>query len=375
MVKRIISYLGIATFLLAFYSCNQFSSDKSKIEDDLDVYVVGANLTLTGNAAHWGVNLREGLEFGFVEAQKDLPDASVVVRFEDNKMNSREAVSIAKRFIDVDKVDLMIGGYTPIVKSIIEISEKAQIPLLATLTSAVDVTRNKSWVFRDFITEEINMPLLAEYAYKTEGYRTGTFLVVNDDFGRDARRFFELNFTSFGGLFLGGEYFETTDLDLRNKVGKIMTTEPEFILLVGRGSAMINACRQIREVDKDVRIYSAAGINDPKMWQGLGTDGEGIVFARIDYDDAGMEFGEINAAFKSAYGYDMNWVNVYGYSIARYLTKGFSVAGKDKDKMRKYLKTLDFNSIRGRLVMNENSEIITSIKLFLRQDGASVPID
>ncbi|MEA3479387.1 MAG: ABC transporter substrate-binding protein, partial [Bacteroidota bacterium] len=178
-------------------------------------------------------------------------------------------------------------------------------------------------------------------------------------------------FGSQGGTLLGGEFFESSDLDLRNKVDKILNSRPEFVLVVGRGSAMINACRQIREVNKEIRIYAGAGIDDPKIWQGLGSAGDSVVFARVCYDEQNPEFISVNEKFKSKYGYEMTWVNVYGYTIARYLSKGFSIAGKDKEKMRTYLRTLNFNSIRGQLVMNDNSDVVTPIKIFIRENSVS----
>jgi ABC-type branched-subunit amino acid transport system substrate-binding protein len=360
-----------AKLLLIFglISCNRLYRDNTEGGNAEETYLVGMNLTLTGNAAHYGAQLKDGLEFGF-EMSTDLPQGGgVKLIVEDNQLNTREAVSIAKRLADIDKIDLMISAYTPVVKSIIDIAEQKELPFLATITSAVDVARGKKWVFRDFTTEAYNMPLLAEHAYNVEGYRKGTYLVVNDDFGRDARRYFELSFTGLGGAFLGGEFFETTDLDLRNKVEKIMASEPEFILLIGRGSAMMNACRQIREVDREIRIYSAAGIDNYRVWQGLGPDANGIIFARIRYDSSSEEYLNINNDFKSRFGYDMSWVSIYGYSIARYVTIGFNKAGKDKDKMREYLKNLDYQSIRGRLTTKENSDIITPMQLYIRKDG------
>jgi ABC-type branched-subunit amino acid transport system substrate-binding protein len=355
--------------MLGLVSCNQLSHDNTKGNTDTPRYLVGMNLTLTGNAAHYGAQLKDGLEFGFGKAADLLEEGTVELIIEDNQLNTREAVSIAKRLADIDRVDLIISAYTPVVKSIVDIAEQKELPFLATITSAVDVASGKKWVFRDFTTEAYNMPMLAEHAYKVEGYRKGTYLVVNDDYGRDARRYFELSFTELGGVFLGGEFFETSDLDLRNKVEKIMAVQPEFILLIGRGSAMMNACRQIREADRDIRIYSAAGIDNTRVWQGLGPDGDGIVFARIRYDSSSEEFVNINNDFKTRFGYDMSWVSVYGYSIARYVTIGFSKVGKDKNGMRNYLKNLDYQSIRGRLTTKANSDIITPVQLYIRKDG------
>jgi hypothetical protein len=57
------------------------------------------------------------------------------------------------------------------------------------------------------------------------------------------------------------------------------------------------------------------------------------------------------------------------------VTRGFARAGKDKDKLRAYLKTLDYQSIRGRLVMDENSDVLTPMQLYIRENGLSHPVE
>ncbi|MBE9492333.1 MAG: hypothetical protein IMY70_05565 [Bacteroidetes bacterium] len=71
----------------------------------------------------------------------------------------------------------------------------------------------------------------------------------------------------------------------------------------------------------------------------------------------------------------MNWVNIYGYTIANYLTDGFAKAGKDKEALKSYLKNLDFKSLRGHLLMNKNSDVITPVDLCKRENGYSINLE
>ncbi|MEA3476566.1 MAG: ABC transporter substrate-binding protein [Bacteroidota bacterium] len=165
MRNRLISFLSFSLLFLLFTSCNFDSGQNSQAGDEEDRFIVGANLTLTGSAAHWGTEMRDGLTLGFKESSNLLAKGSVDVRFEDNMMNPREAVSIAKKFTDIDKVDLMISAFSPFVKSTMNIAEQKEVLMLATLTSAVDIAKGKDWIFRDFVPETVYMPLLADYAF------------------------------------------------------------------------------------------------------------------------------------------------------------------------------------------------------------------
>ncbi len=369
-------FLFLIITIFTFISCNQNrSEDSDRSSSSAETFNVGVSLTLTGPASNWGNELRKGLEFGFNSQNQKSDGPKINVQFEDNKFNPKEAVSIARKFTELDKMDLVIAGYTPIVRATTKIINQKQIPMVATLTSASNIASELEWIFRDFVLESTYMPVLAEFAYNKENFHHGAYLVINDDFGLDARHFFIERFMELGGLSINGEVFETTDLDMRNKVNKLLAMDPEFILLVGRGSAMINACRQIREVSKDIRIYSSSSINNKTIWQGLGSAGDGIVFPTIAVDEDTPGFIEVNEAFKSIYQQDMNWVNTYGYTIANYLTDGFTKAGKDKEALKSYLKNLDFISLRGHLLMNENSDVITPVDLYKRENGYSINLE
>ncbi len=365
MIKKALLLMLIICLLV---SCNNSQKTKS------DIITVGINLTLSGKAADWGVELKKGLDLAWDVYNDTCKKNAINPVYEDNQLSTRQAVSISRKFIDVDNVSVVISCYTTIVKATKEIINSAGIPLIATVASAEDITGDLNWVFRDFIRESNYMPLIADYAFNNAGYDYGTSLVINDDFGLDARRFFEASFTEFGGSMDAGEVFEVSEMEHRTKINKILSDNPDFVLLVGRGAAMINACRQIKEVAKDMPVLTTVSINNRNIWDGLGDAGNGIVFAEIDVDKSTEEYHKINIRSEEVFGQPLNWVSIYGYSIGKYLAEMIYKHGNNKEAIRNALENLDEESIRGRIYMDDQREVNTPLVVKRHENGVNILI-
>lgn len=327
---------------------------------------IGVNLTLSGNAASWGIELKKGIDLAVQLYNDTCTKNAIQLIYEDNQLKARQAVSITKKLIEVDEVDIIISGYTPIIKATKDITNKFEVPLIATLTSSEGITNDLPWVFRDFVLESAYMPLIANYLIENTDYRTGTSLVINDDFGLDSKIYFTQAFEEKGGEMLSGELFAASELDHRTKVNKLLSENPDFILVVGRGSALINACRQINELDPGIQIISSVSINDSNIWNGLGSASEGLIYAEIETKTDSPEFIIANKLHYKNYNYQLNWVNIFGYSIGKYVCEILYNNGKNKKGIQQSLLNLNTQSIRGQLIMSDDREIISPISVTKR---------
>lgn len=360
---------------MAAPSCHQ-PEKKSKTKDtpEIPVYRIGVNLSLTGNGSYFAEEFKKGLDLAFKYLSSQPGKFNIEVIYEDNKLNPKDAVSITKKLIEINEVDLIISGYTPIIQATASLVNKYEVPMLVTLSSADNIATSYEWVFRDFELESDNMPLLAAYAYSRLDLRKGSWLVVNDDMGHDAVKYFTEKFTELGGEMKEGEVFEASEMDLRNKINKVIDKNPEFIIVIGRGGAMINACRQLREQDLDIPIFSNNTIDNNSVWDALGIAANNFWFPRPYADQESPRYHKVNEMFRSKHGCDINWLNLYGISIANYLSRGLKETDGDREKMKEYLKNLNFNSIRGRLVMNDKHDVKVPHIICQRKDGVSVSV-
>lgn len=377
MKVSMLNFSVIALLMFALIvSCNTSNKEQKKKDvKTISSYKIGVNLPLSGNGSYMASEMKKGMDLSFDFMNNEAKRVSLDVIYEDNKLNPKDAVSISRKLLEVDEVDLMLCGYTPIIQATIGLVNDYQVPMLATLTSAEGIVAPYEWAFRDFEMESENMPLLANYAYTNMDLRQGSWLVVNDDMGHDAVMFFSETFNALGGTMLDGSTFENSDMDFRNKINKIMAGNPEFIIVIGRGSSLINACRQIRERYPELPILGNNTLDNDMVWDALGTGGNYFWFPRPYADLESQKYERVNERFKERYGQDINWVNVYGVSIANYLARGLKQSGGDKEAMRQYLQTLNYQSIRGLLIMNKNRDVSNSHVICNRMNGVTTTLE
>jgi ABC-type branched-subunit amino acid transport system substrate-binding protein len=364
--------------LISFFSlsCTQKNKkEKAERVKEVPTYTIGVNLALSGGGSYLAEEVRKGLELSFDFVNDSSDKLSLDVIYEDNKLSPKDAVSITRKFLEVDDVDLVICGYTPLIQATIGLVNEYETPMIATLTSAENIATPYDWAFRDFEMESDIMPMMATYAYDGLDFRKGSYLVVNDDMGRDAVKYFFETFESLGGEMLEGSSFETSDMDFRNKINKVMDGDPQFILVAGRGSSMINACRQIRERYPELPIFGNNTIDNDMVWDALGESGNLFWFPRPFADLENKRYVRANQRFKDRHGYDINWLNLYGISMGNYVARGLQKSGGDKEAMKNYLKNLNVQSIRGNLVMNENRDVQISHMVCQRKDGENIVVE
>lgn len=336
-------------------------------------FSIGLNLTLSGNAAYFGSEVFKGLDMAIKDAETKHQRRFVLI-VEDNRFMPQESVGIIKKFQHLNKPDMIISGYTNMLQPVIPLIESGNIPMIATLASSVDLVKGKKMIVRDFAMENQLMPLLAEFMFKEKGFRKGSFVVVNDDFGHDSRDYFKETFEQLGGSFEGGVVFNENDLDLRSLISKTLTSNPEFLLIVGRGAGMNSAVRQARELASDVVICGSNSFDNEKAFESLGDQAEGIFFVNFSFDKQNTHYYEVSERFMLRFNQRMNWLNIVGYSLGEYSTEALVASDGKSNKLLEYIRSTEMKTIRGTLRVNPFNDVISPISIFERRNNQSIEV-
>jgi len=333
---------------------------------------IGADFTLTGNLAFWSTELKKGMDFA-----KEKCDTlnRIEIIYEDNRGKASNAVAIFKKLVSTNNVNSIISCFTPIGQPLRGLAKELKTPLIATVTSAKKFASINDWTFRDFPTQNQQVTALAKYVYNNLNLRRGSYLVVNDDYGMDGAKLFKKGFNDFGGDFYVGENFLQTDKNMRNQITKVLKQNPEFLLVIGRDQSLALVCRQIREVNKKVKIVGVNAFDASIVWKLLGNIGDGIIFtsAFVDYNK-NIDADNFRKGYIKKFNEEPNYVSVYGYSITKYLINIVYMTGPDNAQIKEKLQRLDVDSIRGRLKTNEIRDVLSPIGIYLRKQDESILI-
>ena len=325
---------------------------------------VGAAFTLSGDLAYWSEQIQKGMDLALDELNSGEATPVRVV-YEDVQGNAQTAVSAFQKLDSVDDVSVVVSVFTPISQPLRVQAATAQLPLLATVTSAHEFAKDEAWSYRDFLTQEQMGAKVGRHAAETMGLTAAAGLVVDDDYGRDGATEFQKAFEAAGGKWLTLEVYKQSDTVMRPQVAKIAAVNPDTVLVVGRGQSLGLSIRQLREGGFDGQILSVNCLDSQKVWEIAGSAAHGAVFASALVDFEGEPAAKaFRQRYIARYGAEPDWVGVYGYTIMTYLAPILRNAHGDRTQVRDALAGLDVGSIRGRIHVNEAHDVLSPVGLY-----------
>jgi branched-chain amino acid transport system substrate-binding protein len=184
------------------------------------------------------------------------------VQLEDGGDTAR-AVQNAKKLIDEDNVDALIGpSTTPNALAILDIVAEAKVPLLATVgtQSVVEpVDARRRWVFKTTQNDDLIAAALLKHM-RSSGVRTVGFIGFNDPYGENW-------FKVFGGLadkagirIVASERFARADQSVTAQVLKLIAAKPDAVLIAAVGGPAVLPQATLFDQGYKGRIYQTHAV-------------------------------------------------------------------------------------------------------------------
>ncbi len=308
-MKKLLSVLLVALLLVGTLS--SCSSEK--------VIKIGFNTQLTGPDSYIGQAAKIALE----ERVEEINNAGGVGGYKlklityDSRSEIPDAVTVAKRLLEQDKVFAMIGPeWTGAAVPIAQIADDSQIPVIATTASNVSVTVDDDgnvhpFMFRTCFIDPYQGYALADYAYVDMGLRKVASLTdISAAYSVGIQRYFKDHFEELGGEVVAEEGYQANDQEFRAQLSKIDQTEAEAILVptaTYRDIALI--AKQGAALNMDVIYLGVDGWVAEELLEMAGPELEGSVLTS-GVSSEQPQFAEYNKAFEEKHGLKPN---VYAY--------------------------------------------------------------
>lgn len=206
------------------------------VVNDNNKYKIGAVLPLTGQIGYIGEQELVGLKLSVedINTRKETNGFGFKLIYEDSASQAANAVTAARKLIDIDKVDALFVSTTSATRAIAPIAQAANIPLLA-MSSDPEITSASPVVFRVFMNSGVEQELLAERLSIL--HMKNVFVLYNQD------RAFEAAYQELKGLLeskgikdVAAETFEKTQTDFRSVIQKAKNSKVEAYVFIGFGA-------------------------------------------------------------------------------------------------------------------------------------------
>jgi branched-chain amino acid transport system substrate-binding protein len=175
---------------------------------------------------------------------------------EDSQSDPTAALNAAKKLIDVDKVDAIVGTFSSSeTLPILSFTTQAKIPVL-TVSGAPeisDIGKKTGMIYRFVVTEGIFGEAYAVYARKA-GYSKAYVLASDNAAERDAAKKFTARFKKEGGDVLGTTIFEPNQSNYNSEVSAALAGNPDVIVVAAYTNDAITIAKTVHQLDPDVKI-------------------------------------------------------------------------------------------------------------------------
>ncbi len=332
---------------------------------------IGAVLPLTGDAAEYGKNDREGIDLAIslVNEAGGIGGRKVEVRYEDCQTEAKMALSAFNK-LRAEGVSLFIDDAISTVSlAMAPALEQNESVLISTGASNPSLSGISPWFFRIWNSDAFEGRVTADYLKTTAPTAKMAVLYVNSDYGQGLQRVLEEALKGSQIQLVASDSFDIETRDFRVQVAKIKAAAPSHIYLIGYAAQTGPATRQIREAGITAQIIGTVAMEDAEFLKLAGASSNGVVypFPKAPQGEAVERF---KAAFRAKYGKEPALLNDCGYDAANLLLEAFKNGAATPLEVRKYLSTLKgFPGASGEISFDSNGDVSKPMEMKVIKDG------
>jgi branched-chain amino acid transport system substrate-binding protein len=299
-MKRVLHKLGVAA-AVALVAGTAIAADPIKI---------GSVLSVTGPAAFLGDPELKTLQMAVEKINKDggvLGRQLQLVHYDDGS-DASKANGFAKRLIDDDKVDIIVGGTTTgSTMSMVPLVEKASTPFISLAGAVVIVEPVKKWVFKTPHTDRMAAEKVFE-DMKKRGLTNVALLSETSGFGQSGKKETEAMAAKMGITLVANETYGPKDTDMSPQLTKIKNAanvQALFVFGLGQGPAIVT--KNYQQLGIKLPLYHAHGVASEEFIKLAGPAAEGVrlpaaALLVADKLDAKDPQKPVVTAYRKAYG-------------------------------------------------------------------------
>lgn len=363
----------------------------AKVEGDT-IYL-GATISLTGKYSTNGQHTRNGYDLAIAAINEaggvrvGERDYRVEVVYYDDESTPARGAQLAKRLIEQDGVDFMLGPYSSgLTKAIAPVTEQYGVPMVEANGASFQLfTQGYRYLFAVLSTSEQYLAsavaLAAEIAER-EGRQPSDLTLAgafeNDPFSQDVRSGVLADATALGIRVVIDDQLPPEINDMGATLAKVKALSPDILVVSGhaRGAALV--IRQMEEMRVDVPMLAITHCDSADIVGKFGSAAEYTLCASqwapsLAYrDDIFGSAADFAAAFEEVYGYPPPYQAAESAAAVLVFADAFERAqGFDKAAVRDALATTDMQTFYGNILFDETGKNIAKpMVLFQVQDGA-----
>lgn len=270
---------------------------------------IGSFLAVTGGASFLGDPEKKTLELYVDEINKKggVDGRPVELIIYDSGTDAKKALTFAKRLIQQDEVDIIVGGTsTGETMAVIPEVEKANVPFISLAGASVIIDPVKKWVFKTPHTDRLAVEKVFK-DMKARGISSIGVLSGSGGFDKSCHKNAAELAGKYGITIVADETHGKGDTDMTPQLTKIKNTPGvQAFLYCGFGAPTSIVAKNYRQLGIDMPHYQTHGSASQKFIDGAAGAAEGVrlpaaALLVVDQLPADHPQKQVAEAYKQAY--------------------------------------------------------------------------
>lgn len=237
---------------------------------------VGVIVSGTGPAASLGIPERNTVAL----LPQTIAGQKVVYTILDDASDTTAAVTAARKLVQENKVDLIIGTTTtPASLAMIDVAAESKTPMISLAASESiikPVDARRSWVFKTPQTDALMAAAIVAHMAST-GVKTVGYIGFNDAYGEGWLAELQKSAAARGLKVVATERYARTDTSVTGQVLKVVAARPDAVLIGASGVPAVLPQKALKDRGYAGKIYQTHGVANADFLRVGGKDVEGAI--------------------------------------------------------------------------------------------------
>ena len=282
---------------------------------------------------------------------------------EDGSCDAITTISAAKKLINIDKVDYILGGHCSTSSlALAPIAQKNNTLVVSSISSHPQITKSKDFIFRTSSISTDQSPLIAKYLIEKMLFSKIAIFYEDTAYAGPIAKQVSKEVKTLGAKIIFEDSFLSKETDFRASLMKIKSVSPQAIYLSAQTpDTALLLIKQLKDLGINLPIFGNHLIgNLLTLFPNQKSLFNDIIYAEIKFDTD----NQITKAFIKRYTERFNrktlpygiW-NADAYDAVHILANAINRCGPDKNKVKQCLANLqDFPGASGNISFDENGD-------------------
>lgn len=334
----------LTAYILILFTSNLYA-EKVKI---------GVSLPLSGNASTYGTDVKNALIF----ANKQLSNNEYELIIEDDKCIDREAVNIANKLVNIDKVKYILGlTCSGAVLASAPVYEKNKVTVIASGGGAPDIIHAGDYIFRTIPNLEIAAKKL--FAHMNSNYKNIGIITEETAYCQGLTD--SLIEKNRNNISITNESFLSDTSDFRTILTKMKSKKVEALFINTQTEVgLVTIYKQLQTLNWHPQVYSAYWAGSPTFLNAFGSKADGVIYSSLPFNNEVLNTKglEVYSEFEKKYGPPKSGEFLFTLSYIAFDALNKAIISKVEP--RDYLYENKFSNIVDNYSFDRNGDIISN---------------